>query len=94
MSDFADQPPHWSGDRVVTEAIDRIHSSLHVGNNLITLDLSKVNDLLDSAETPAYSNMDAMHSVHRDEGMDGFRGAPRVVRALVQLLIERCIVPT
>jgi hypothetical protein len=33
--------------------------------------------------------MEAMLSVHEHEGMDGYRGAPRIVLALLQILSEQ-----
>lgn len=80
---------HWADDPYWTDALDRYYASCQNGRRSFTIDMVGLERLLINGDGPAYKLMDAMESVHRLEGMDGCRGAPRLVLALLQLLDER-----
>jgi hypothetical protein len=54
----------------------------------IILDLDAIERALFEADSPAYRLMEAMVSVKEHEGWDGYRGAPRLVLALLERLDE------
>ncbi|PRD64846.1 hypothetical protein C6P64_12370 [Malikia granosa] len=80
---------HWSEDSYWTEAADRYREQREGGARQLVLDLEAIERGLYDGEGPAYRAMEAMLSVHEHEGMDGYRGAPRIVLALLQILSEQ-----
>lgn len=56
------------------------------GTRELTIDLDRLENLSFSGDGPAYKAMDAMVSVREREGYEGFKGAPRIECALVELL--------
>jgi hypothetical protein len=52
----------------------------------ITLDLDAIEGTLFGGDSPAYRLMEAMIPVKEHEGMDNYRGAPRLVLALLERL--------
>jgi hypothetical protein len=87
MSEYRRQP-HWADDPYWTEALDRYVRGR--GRRLkITIDIERMESVIYRGDiSPAYRLMDAMCSVKEHERMDGYRGAPRLVLALLQLLSE------
>jgi hypothetical protein len=54
----------------------------------ITLDLDAIERALFDGDSPAYRLMEAMVSVKEHEGWEGYRGAPRLILALLERLDE------
>lgn len=79
---------HWSEDPYWTDALDRYQALRAAGTNTITLDLEAIERTAFDGNGPAYRAMEAMGSVLAQEGFDGFRGAPRVMLALLVHLVE------
>lgn len=78
--------PHWSSDPYWTEALDSYYELRDSGVESITLDIRALEEQLLNGDGPAYKLMNAMCSVKEQEGYDGFRGAPRLVLALIAML--------
>lgn len=74
---------HWSENKFWLEATDRYQQARKNGLKKITIDLDEVEKIAYDGDGPAYSLMDAMRSVIEYEGMDGYRGAPRIMLALL-----------
>jgi len=79
---------HWSEDRYWTDALERFHHIQADGHTQLTLNLPAILEVAFNGDGPAYKLMDAMVSVWEQEGMDGFRGAPRIMLALLMRLQE------
>jgi len=79
---------HWSEDTYWTEALDRYQVRRDSGTRTITLDLDAIEQAVFNSDGPAYRLMHAMASVIEHEGMDGYRGAPRLVLAMLIQLSE------
>lgn len=79
---------HWSEDPYWVGAAERFYKHREDGARQLVIDLDAINDTLYNGDGPAYRLLEAMLSVHQHEGMDGFRGAPRLVLALLQILSE------
>jgi hypothetical protein len=80
---------YWAEDEYWTEAADRYCEQRENGVRHLVIDLDAVEGILFDGDGPAYRVLEAMLSVHENEGMDGFRGAPRIVLALLQVLSEQ-----
>ena len=79
---------HWADDPYWSEALDRYVDQRRRGRK-ITIDLERLESFIYSGDaSPAYPLIDAMCSVKEQESEDGYRGAPRLVLALLQLLGE------
>lgn len=74
---------HWSEDEYWTTALDEYLEARGNGKSELSLDLNKIHDVVSHGDGPAYKLMEAMVSVYEQEGLDGFRGAPRVLLALL-----------
>jgi hypothetical protein len=83
------EPYHWARDPYWTEALDKF-SELRdkKGNKSIALDLEAIANVASDGEGPAYKLMEAMVSVNEQEGEEGYRGASRVLLALLVRLDE------
>ncbi|RYF21712.1 MAG: hypothetical protein EOO77_05530 [Oxalobacteraceae bacterium] len=79
---------YWAEDPYWTEALDRFSTAKEAGHRAITLNLDMVEEAVFNGDGPAYRLIDAMASVKEHEGWDSFRGAPRLVLAVLQLLKE------
>ena len=79
---------HWSEDAYWVDALEEWDELSRAGQKTMTLDLDAITGELYKGGSAAYRLMEAMVSVYRDEGMDGFRGAPRLVLALLVRLQE------
>ncbi|MBN8503079.1 MAG: hypothetical protein J0L58_01265 [Burkholderiales bacterium] len=77
------EPYWWGNDPYWTEALDALAKAKEAGAGQITIDLNRLDESLYSGDGPAYKLLDAMRSVIDQEGYDGFRGAPRLVLALL-----------
>lgn len=78
----------WGDDPYWTKALDDINQAREDGGKIITIDLSRISEALYHSDGPAYRLLDAMKSVIEHEEYDGFRGAPRLVLALLWRLQE------
>lgn len=78
----------WGNDAYWTEALDALARARERGADQITIDLKRLDELVYSGDGPAYKLLEAMRSVIEQEGYDGFRGAPRLVLALLWRLQE------
>lgn len=79
---------YWAEDRYWLDALDRYAELRRQGQSKLVLDLDILDAEVFSGDSPAYRAMEALTSVWQQEGMDGFKGAPRVVLALSLLLSE------
>lgn len=79
---------HWSSDRYWTKPLERFYALRDQGENKLALDLAAILEVVYNGEGPAYKLMEAMLSVREHEALDGFRGAPRVMLALLIRLAE------
>ena len=83
------EPYHWSSDAYWTEALDKFFKLRDKkGKTTFALDLTAIEKAASTEDGPAYKLMDAMASVKEQEGMEGFRGAPRILLALLVRLEE------
>lgn len=80
---------HWSEDPYWTEALDRYLAFREGSNRELVINIDAMERVIFEGDGPAYKAMDAMLTVQRDEGYEGFRGAPRVVCALLKILSEQ-----
>ena len=83
-----DEIKHWAEDPYWTDALTKYYELRDKGKKQIILDREKLSDMVFDGDGPAYKLMEAMVSVWQREGMDGFRGAPRVLLALLVHLEE------
>jgi hypothetical protein len=79
---------HWADDPYWTEPLER-YVSRRRRRRKIVIDIHRMEAVIYRGDiSPAYRLMDAMCSVREHEGAEGYRGAPRLVLALIQLLSE------
>lgn len=83
-----DKTKHWSEDSYWTEALEEYHRFRDSGQTELSLNIKAIEDAIYNGDGPAYKIMEAMGSVQELEGYDGFRGAPRLVLALLMRLNE------
>ena len=76
----------WGEDSYWSEALDNIEKLLQGDNSLVIIDLAKIDAVMFNAEGPAYRLLEAMKSVLEHESYDGYRGAPRLIYALLRQL--------
>jgi hypothetical protein len=79
---------HWAEDPYWTDALSEFVRLRDSGDTSWTLDIRRIEEAAFSGDSPAYRLMDAMISVKEHEGMDGCRGAPRLLLALLVRLKE------
>ena len=79
---------HWSEDHYWIDSLERFYQLRAEGKTKIVLDLSVIEDAAFEGDGPAFKLMQAMCSVKEQEGIDGYRGAPRVLLALLIRLQE------
>ena len=80
---------HWSNDPYWADALNKfVELRDKRGKTKFELDLAAIENASYAGEGPAYKLMDAMVSVKEQEGEDGYRGAPRVLLALLVRLEE------
>lgn len=80
---------HWAEDRYWLDALARYQTLREGGTGSITLDLAAIEQVAFDGDGPAYRCLQAMGSVLEHEGDDGYRGAPRLVFALLMRLAEQ-----
>jgi len=80
---------HWVEDRYWTEALERYNAARQRGETTIALNLSAIEKVAFDGDGPAYRLMEAMSSVQECEGEDGYRGAPRLLFAMLMHLAEQ-----
>lgn len=78
----------WADDPYWVDALDRFVAMRDAGAKTITIDINAVEEAIFNGDGPAYRLLYAMESVMKLEGEDGFRGAPRLTLALLQILKE------
>lgn len=86
---MSDAIPHWSSDSYWNDALARYQELRENGQTSITIDLNALEEKIFNGDSPAYRMVEAMSSVREHEGYDGYRGAPRLVLALLALLNEQ-----
>jgi len=79
---------HWSHDPYWTDALESFYRLRDEGKTRLSLDLPAIEEAAFDGDGPAYKLMDAMESVRTQEGMEGCRGAGRVLLALLVRLHE------
>ncbi len=79
---------HWADDLYWTDALKKYWELKAQGKERFVIDLKTIDDAVFTDDSPAYKLMDAMVSVKEKEGDEGFRGAPRVLFALLVRLEE------
>ena len=79
---------HWANDPYWIDALNKYCELKDKGKKQFVIDLDKLVEVVYHSEGPAYKLMDAMVSVKEKEGMEGFRGAPRVLLAMLVRLEE------
>lgn len=79
---------HWSSDDYWTVALENYYRIRDGGTSKIELDLESLEGKIFDGDSPAYKMVDAMCSVKEHESWDGYKGAPRLVLALLALLHE------
>ena len=85
---MADQPAHWADDPYWVEALYALRRRRDKGLRFLTIDLEALDEVVFRGDGPAYRLMGAMETVQRDEGWEGFKGAPRVLLAMLLRLAE------
>lgn len=81
-------PPHWSEERYWLDGLDKYQEWIAAGQQGVMLDVSAIQAQIYEGDGPAYKLLNAMLSVDHHEGMEGFKGAPRLVLALLAQLAE------
>ncbi|WP_039031308.1 hypothetical protein [Leclercia adecarboxylata] len=81
-SEWWGRQPYW------TDALHEMSQAMQDGGRLVNIDVKKIEDQLFMENGPAYKLLKAMNSVSEHEGYDGFKGAPRLVLALLWKLQE------
>ncbi len=81
--------PHWSTDPYWTRSLERYYEMRDSGQTILEIDLRALQEDIYNGESPAYRMIDAMCSVKEHEGWDGYRGAPRLVLALLAKLADQ-----
>ena len=79
---------HWANDSYWTEALNKYSDLKEKGKKQFVIDLDKLSEVVYDGDGPAYKLMDAMVSVKEQEGMESFRGASRVLLAMLVRLEE------
>ena len=77
---------NWSDDRYWTEALEQFDRLRKTGS--VELDLFAIQDAAFQENGPAFKLMEAMVSVWQTEATDGYRGASRVLLAMLVRLQE------
>lgn len=81
-------PPHWSEERYWLDGQDKYQQWIASGQQGVVLDIPAIQAQIYEGDGPAYKLLNAMLSVDHHEGMEGFKGAPRLVLALLAQLAE------
>lgn len=73
----------WSRDSYWADALREYETLRKSGRRLLCIDLEAIEGILYEGDGPAYRLLNGMDAVMRTEGRDGYRGAPRLVQALL-----------
>jgi hypothetical protein len=79
---------HWGNDRYFTDALTAWYRRRDRGLRFVTIDMQALERVAFYGDSHAYKLFEAMCSVHRYEGWEGFKGAPRVLFASLLRLAE------
>lgn len=85
------EPPHsewWGNQPYWADALHDISKAMEDGDRVVTIDVKAIESPLFEENGPAMRLMNAMNSVLEHESYDGYRGAPRLVLALLWKLQE------
>lgn len=78
----------WSEDKYWKDALEDFYAFQDSGGDQINLDLNAIRNVVYNGDGPAYKLMEAMVSEWKTGGMEGHRGAPRILLALLMRLQE------
>lgn len=91
VGDFmSDEIYHWASDPYWTSALEQYYKIRDSDTERLNIDLHLLEEQIFTTDSPAYRMVEAMCSVKEHEGCDGYRGAPRLVLALLVLLNKQC----
>jgi hypothetical protein len=80
---------YWAEETYWSDALEKFHQLEQAGDKKhFSIDIKKLLEVAYDDTGPAYKLMEAMVSVHEREGEDGYRGAPRILLALLVRLEE------
>jgi hypothetical protein len=79
---------HWSEDSYWTDGLDLFYRLRESGRQTITLDLAAIEEAAFQRDSVALKLMEAMVSVFETEDSESWRGAPRILMALLAHLSE------
>ncbi len=79
---------NWARDPVWRDALEAYGRLRENGRTEISINLELLHQTIYEGDGPAYGLMHAMASELASGGLDGYRGAPRLVLALLQILSE------
>lgn len=85
-----DEILHWSSDPYWTDGLESYYKLRDSGADSIKIDLHALEEQIFNGDSPAYKLVEAMFSVKELEGWEGYRGAPRLVLALLAKLNGQC----
>lgn len=85
---MAEKGIHWSEDPYWQEGEELYQDLRSAGVTSIRIDLEQLERLVYDGGGPAYKTLEAMISVHQQENCSGFKGAPRILLALLAKLNE------
>jgi len=73
----------WGRDTYWTDALESLEEAMASGRLTVTIDMNKVEARICESDGPAYMLLEAFKSVIEHEGWHGYKGAPRLVKALL-----------
>ena len=76
---------YWAENPLWTSALERYYERRDSGIKTLHVDIAALEELLFSAESPAYEFMEAMCSVPALEGWAGRRGSPGFCLGLIKV---------
>ncbi|GBR59483.1 hypothetical protein AA18889_2124 [Acetobacter senegalensis DSM 18889] len=79
---------HWSSDPYFVDALDKYTALRNAGQKTLELDLDAIEEVISNRDGPAYRLFDAMVNIKETEGDEGYRGAPRILLAILEHLGE------
>jgi hypothetical protein len=80
---------YWAEETYWSDALEKFRRIEQAGDKKqFSIDLKELLEVIYDDTGPAYKLMEAMVSVHERESEDGYRGAPRVLLALLVRLEE------
>lgn len=79
-------PTRWSDNPYWLEGLEEYQRLREAGVSEVTINLAELERTIFNGDGPAYQLLEAMLSVQEHEGEEGYRGAPRLVLALIAQL--------